>query len=101
MTGASFEEELVYFPCGDISLAGVLSVPAETNGRAVLIPWGGRSFPSSARNRVRVRLARTLAEQGFHRDPRGAAFSDLTYRAGDLVEALSEGTFRYIGRRDA
>lgn len=34
-------------------------------------------------------------------DPRGAPFSDLTYRTGDLVEALSKGTFRYIGRRDA
>lgn len=83
MTGSAFGEELVFFPCGDISLAGILATPAHPNGQAVVIPWGGGSFPSSARNRVRARLARTLAERGFH-----------TFRFDNIGVGESEGQYK-------
>jgi pimeloyl-ACP methyl ester carboxylesterase len=87
MTDTSFAEDLVYFPCGAISLAGILAAPANPNGQAVIIPWGGGSFPSSARNRVRARLARTLAQRGFHTlrfDNIGVGESEGEYRTPDL-----------------
>jgi pimeloyl-ACP methyl ester carboxylesterase len=92
MTGSSFAEELVFFPCGDISLAGILNTPAHPNGQAVVIPWGAGSFPSSARNRVRARLARTLAERGFHTfrfDNIGVGESDGEYEKPDITKPNS------------
>lgn len=80
------EERLVFFACGKQSLAGVLTIPLETNGRAVLIPWGSGAFPSSGRNRIRARLARALAEHGFHAfrfDYVGVGESDGEYRSPD------------------
>jgi pimeloyl-ACP methyl ester carboxylesterase len=66
MTADTVVESLVFFPCGDISLAGVLTVPARPNGNAILLAWGAGTFPSSGRNRIRTRLARTLADDGYH-----------------------------------
>jgi putative redox protein len=86
----TFREELVFFPCGEVSLAGVLARPERPNGQAILIPWGGGSFPSSARNRVRARLARTLAERGFHTfrfDNIGVGESEGEYKTPDLSKS--------------
>jgi pimeloyl-ACP methyl ester carboxylesterase len=86
-------EELVFFACGDVSLAGILAAPAHPNGLAVVIPWGGGNFPSSARNRVRARLARTLAERGFHAfrfDNIGVGESEGQYRKPDLARPNTE-----------
>jgi pimeloyl-ACP methyl ester carboxylesterase len=76
------EERLVFFPCGETSLAGILTVPVEPNGRTVLIPWGAGAFPSSGRNRIRTRMARAFADHGFHTfrfDYRGVGESDGDY----------------------
>ena len=80
-------ERLVFFPSGKASLAGILGVPMQPNGRTVLIPWGAGAFPSSARNRVRTRLARHLNDQGFHSfrfDYPGVGESDGEYRRGSV-----------------
>jgi putative redox protein len=93
MTDSSFAEQLVFFPCGDIRLAGILAVPQNPNGRTVVIPWGGGAFPSSARNRVRARLARTLAQHGFHAfrfDNIGVGESEGQYREPDLAKPNTE-----------
>jgi pimeloyl-ACP methyl ester carboxylesterase len=93
MIPESIEERLVFFPFGATSLAGILAVPAEPNGRTVLIPWGGGAYPSSGRNRLRTRLARTLAEQGFHSfrfDYRGVGESDGDYRRPDMAAPNTE-----------
>ncbi len=93
MTGSAFTEELVFFPCGDISLAGILTVPVHPNGVAVVIPWGGGKFPSSAGNRVRARLARSLAERGFFAfrfDYIGVGESEGQYRIPDLAKPNTE-----------
>lgn len=42
------------------------------------------------------RTARSLVP-----DPVGSALVDPVYRTGDLVEALGDGNYRYVGRRDA
>jgi pimeloyl-ACP methyl ester carboxylesterase len=87
MTSIRIEERLVFFPCEGLSLAGILTVPADPNGFAVLIPWGGGAYPSSGRNRLRARLAKTVAERGFHAfrfDYRGVGESDGEYRLPDL-----------------
>jgi amino acid adenylation domain-containing protein len=34
-------------------------------------------------------------------DPFGSAFADPVYRTGDLVEAQTDGNYRYVGRRDS
>lgn len=89
MTPAEIEERLVFFPCGGTSLAGILAIPAKPNGRTVLIPWGSGAFPSSGRNQVRTRLARTLATQGFYAfrfDYRGVGESDGDYQGPDMAK---------------
>lgn len=81
-------ERPVFFPCGDESRAGILTVPAQPNGRTVLIPWGAGVYPSSGRNRVRTRLARALADQGFHAfrfDYRGVGESEGEYRKPNMA----------------
>src|SRR5688572_16871199 len=93
MTRSTFAEELVFFPCADISLAGILATPLHPNGLAVVLPWGGGSFPSSAQNRVRARLARTLAERGFYTfrfDNIGVGESEGQYRKADLAKPNTE-----------
>jgi pimeloyl-ACP methyl ester carboxylesterase len=82
MTFEPIEEQLVFFPCGETTLAGILAIPMEPNGRTVVIPWGSGTFPSSGRNRIRARLARTLATDGFHTfrfDYRGVGESEGDY----------------------
>lgn len=93
MTVSGINERLVFFPSGVTSLAGILTVPAQPNGRTVLIPWGGGAFPSSARNRLRARLARTLAQEGFHSfrfDYPGVGESDGEYRRGSVQRPYTE-----------
>jgi len=93
MTPGGLEERLVFFPCGALSLAGILTVPPEPNGRTVLIPWGAGPFPSSGRNRVRARLARTLAAEGFHSfrfDYPGVGESEGEFRSVDMAAPNTE-----------
>lgn len=88
MTPKGAEERLVFFPCEGACLAGVLTLAPEPNGRTILIPWGAGAFPSSGRNRIRARLARTLAELGFHAfrfDYLGVGESDGEYQKPDLA----------------
>ncbi len=61
-----YDEELVFFPYGDLSLAGVLTLAPEPNGRTVLLPWGSSTVSSAGVNRVRARIARALAADGYH-----------------------------------
>jgi pimeloyl-ACP methyl ester carboxylesterase len=93
MTPEGLEERLVFFPCGAVSLAGILTVPPEPNGRTVLIPWGAGPFPSSGRNRVRTRLARTLAAEGFHSfrfDYPGVGESEGDFQSPDMAAPNTE-----------
>lgn len=78
----AIEERLVFFPSQSTILAGILAAPPQPNGYAVVLPWGASPLPSSGRNRERARVARALAEEGFHTfrfDYRGVGESD-----GDL-----------------
>lgn len=59
-------EDLTFFPCGDTTMAGILTHPEVENGICVIVVWGAGAFPSSARNQYRARLARELAANGYH-----------------------------------
>ena len=53
----------------------------------VLLPWGAGAYPSSARNRIRTRLARTLAQGGYHSfrfDYQGVGESGGEYRIATM-----------------
>jgi pimeloyl-ACP methyl ester carboxylesterase len=92
MTTRSVEEQLVFFPCGSSNLAGVLTLASEPNGRTVLIPWGASTAPSSGVNRVRTRLARKLAAEGFNSfrfDYPGVGESDGDYKRPDMSTPLT------------
>ncbi len=89
----TWTERMVFFPCDRIRLAGVLTVPAIPNGFTVLIPWGSGTFPSSGRARIRTRLARELADEGFHAfrfDYRGVGESEGEYRLPDMAKPNKE-----------
>ena len=58
-------EQPVFFPAGGVNLAGILTLPETPSEWVVILPWGAGAFPSSARNRIRTRLARALAGDGF------------------------------------
>lgn len=94
MTEIDFvEERLVFFPCGEVSLAGVLGVPQTPIGLTIVIPWGAGAFPSSGRNRLRTRLARTLVLKGFHTfrfDYRGVGESQGNYEDPDMAKPRTE-----------
>lgn len=93
MRADQVSERLVQIPLGDERLAGVLSIPEESNGHSVLIPWGAGAYPSSGRNRLRTRFARHLASEGFHTlrfDYLGVGESTGTYRRGDLRNPFGE-----------
>lgn len=82
MTLKSPREHLVFIPCDEVSLAGVVTFPSEPNGLAVLMPWGAGTAPSSGANQLRTRLARRLADIGFHTlrfDYRGVGESSGEY----------------------
>ena len=61
----SYDEELVFFPFGELSLAGVLTIAPESSGRTILLPWGSSTVSSAGVNRVRARIARALAGAGY------------------------------------
>ena len=87
-------EQLVFFPCDGVVLAGILTIPAEPNGQTVMIAWGGGTYPSSGRNRLRTRLARNLAEHGFHAfrfDYQGVGESHGDYRKPDMAAPNTDG----------
>ncbi|MEX1133502.1 MAG: alpha/beta fold hydrolase [Acidimicrobiia bacterium] len=93
MTLEALQEQLVFFSSGGVVLAGILTIPAEPNGQTVLIPWGAGAYPSSGRNRLRTRLARNLAEQGYHAfrfDYQGVGESDGDYRRPDMAAPNTE-----------
>ena len=93
MTKPSTEERLVFFPCGPISLAGILTVADRPNGRTILLPWGTSTAPSSGVNGVRTHLARTLAGEGFHSfrfDYPGVGESEGEYHVGEMSSPLIE-----------
>lgn len=90
---AGFEERLVFFPSGGNTLAGIHAVPDQPNGRTVLMPWGSGAYPSSGRNRIRARLARTIAKEGFHTlrfDYTGVGESGGDYQIPDMAKPYSE-----------
>ena len=62
----SYEEQPLFFPYGDLSLSGVLTLAPEPNGRTVLLTWGPSLVSSAGVNRVRARIARALAAEGYH-----------------------------------
>lgn len=64
--GNGIAEELVFFPCGDEELSGVLTSPSEPNGHVVVVSWGAAAIPSSGPNQLRTRMARSLAADGYH-----------------------------------
>jgi len=81
------EEQLAFFPGDNTNLAGILTVPSTSNGLVVLLPWGAGAYPSSARNRIRTRLARALADRGYHSfrfDYQGVGESDGEYRVATM-----------------
>ena len=87
------EERPVFFPCGSLALAGILTVPSHPNGHTVMVPWGAGAYPSSGRNRLRARWASTLAESGFYAfrfDYRGVGESEGDYQTPDLAAPNSE-----------
>lgn len=93
MTSTSIEERPVFFPSGSSTLAGILAIPVQPNGRAVLLAWGGSPLPSSGRNRERVRLGRELAEEGFHTfrfDYQGVGESEGELRRADMSAPHTE-----------
>lgn len=61
-------EQPVFFPAGEETLFGMLTrPPGEANGVGVLLIQGGDTLNvSMLRNRLSVRLARTLAARGYH-----------------------------------
>ncbi|MDQ3974585.1 MAG: alpha/beta fold hydrolase [Actinomycetota bacterium] len=65
---ATAADELpAFFPAGDDELFGILTHPTvESNGMAIVMLQGGAWVPSTGRNRLWVRMARSLASRGFH-----------------------------------
>lgn len=85
------DEVPLYFQGSGAHLAGVLTVPHSPNGITILIPWGGGAYPSSGKNRIRTRLARALAEDGYHAfrfDYEGVGESGGVYRVADMRSAF-------------
>lgn len=86
-------EELFFFPSGRHTLAGIVTIPANPIGRTAVIPWGAGAFPSSARNQLRTRLAREIAELGYHAfrfDYPGVGEADGQYQTPSLAKPFSE-----------
>lgn len=67
MTVTTRLETPIYFDAAGSDLFGVFTRPdGDANGMAVLTLFGAGPFPTLGKNQVRVRLARQLAEQGYH-----------------------------------
>jgi pimeloyl-ACP methyl ester carboxylesterase len=67
MTITTHLEQPVFFDAKGEDLFGVFTRPdGEPNGVAVLTLFGAGPFPTLGKNQVRVRLARQLAELGYH-----------------------------------
>ena len=61
------DETPVFLEAGRYDVFGIHTAPAiEPNGAGVILCAGGSWIPSMNRNRMFVRLARTLAAQGYH-----------------------------------
>jgi alpha/beta superfamily hydrolase len=90
---AAYDETPVFIDGHETHLAGVLTVPRHPNGFVILMPWGNGAYPSSGKNRIRARLARRLAEHGYHAlrfDYRGVGESGGTPAAVDMSTPFSE-----------
>lgn len=67
MTATTGPETPVFFRSDGEDLFGVFTRPeGEPTGVAVLVLFGAGDFPSPGKNQVRARLARGLAELGYH-----------------------------------
>lgn len=67
MTATSQLTRPIYFDAAGEQLFGVFTRPeGEPNGIAVLVLFGAGNFPTSGRNQARARLARELADLGYH-----------------------------------
>jgi len=89
----TLREELVFFPFGENTLAGVLTIPSNPIGRTAIVAWGAGVFPSSARNQFRTRLAREIAQLGYHSfrfDYPGVGEADGHYRTPVLEQPFSK-----------
>ena len=85
------DEHPIYFDGPGGHLAGVLTVPPNPNGLTIIIPWGGGAYPSSGKNRIRTRLAREMAADGYHTfrfDYEGVGESGGEYKVADLHRAF-------------
>lgn len=83
-------ERPVIFTAGGEELFGILTRPeGGGNGLTVLTLFGAGPFPTLGKNQVRVRMARRLADLGFHVlriDYRGVGESGGECREADLAE---------------
>jgi pimeloyl-ACP methyl ester carboxylesterase len=89
----AFSEQPAFFPAGGFNLAGILTLPEAPSQWAVILPWGAGAFPSSARNRIRTRLARALAADGlpaFRFDYSGVGESGGSYRIPTMASPYVE-----------
>ncbi|HEX2699664.1 MAG TPA: alpha/beta fold hydrolase [Acidimicrobiales bacterium] len=87
MSVTSRQESPVIFEAAGEDLFGIFTRPLVSNGTAVLALWGAGGFPTFGKNQVRIRLARQLAENGFHvlrADYRGVGESGGESRDVDL-----------------
>lgn len=85
----TFEERAITFTCHDEPLYGIVSVPAQATGRAVLIVVGGPQYRAGSHRQFTL-LARSLAAQGIASlrfDYRGMGDSGGQARHFDNVDA--------------
>jgi alpha/beta superfamily hydrolase len=67
MTVTTQHEQPVFFDAAGEDLFGIFTRPdGDANGMAILALFGAGPFPTLGKNQVRIRLARQLAELGFH-----------------------------------
>jgi pimeloyl-ACP methyl ester carboxylesterase len=103
MTVTTRNEEPVFFDAGGEDLFGILTRPeGEGNGVVVLTLFGAGPFPTLGKNQVRIRLARELAELGYHvfrLDYRGIGESGGEPREATLTDLWIEdalGAIRWL-----
>ncbi len=88
--GSTYDEEAMFFPCGEDHLFGVLTSPRrDPRGVVALLLWGSGPLPSFGTNQIRARLARRLAGSGYHTmriDYPGVGDSTGTASEGDRLD---------------